>query len=83
LLDVDPYGAESLVVYITRADDRSLDASSKRVIEAKLREALSKVLTHNIYFRWQTDSEAAQGRRPITTNGGLIDQPHSALRQAS
>lgn len=83
LVDVDPYGAESLVVFITRADDHPLDAESKRAVEAKLREALSKAVSYSVYFRWQTESEVLQSRRRVTTKSGLIDQPHSALRHAT
>jgi hypothetical protein len=78
LVDVDPYGAESLVVYITTVDARSLDAASKRTVETKLREALSRALGCNVYFRWQTNNEVMQGQQ-IVTEAGLVDQPHSAL----
>jgi hypothetical protein len=78
LLDVDPYGAESLVVYITTADEQTLDPAGKRAVEAALRTALSRDVGYGVYFRWQTEHERVESRRSVARRG-LIDQPHSAL----
>lgn len=78
LFDADPYGAESLVVYITTSDERMLDPAGKRAVEAALRTALSKDVGYSVYFRWQTENERVESRRSVAKRG-LIDQPHSAL----
>jgi hypothetical protein len=78
LLDVDPYGAECLVVYITTSDERTLDPADKRAVEAALRTALSRDVGYSVYFRWQTENERVEGRRTVA-RCGLIAQPHSAL----
>lgn len=77
LRDVDPYGKDALLVYITISDEQTLDPSSKRAIEATLREALSRSLDHSVYFRWQTESERVERQQDIESD--LIEQPHSAL----
>lgn len=77
LRDVDPYGEEALLVYITVSDERALDAPRQRAIEAALREALSSVFDYYVYFRWQTEAERVESQRE--TVNSLIDQPHSAL----
>lgn len=77
LRDVDPYGEEALLVYITITDERALDALSQRAIEAALREALSSVFDYYVYFRWQTEEERAESLQEAVNS--LIDQPHSAL----
>lgn len=77
LRDVDPYGEEALLVYITITDAQALAPSSKRAIEATLREALSSAFDYDVYFRWQTEDERVQSQRETVND--LIDQPHSAL----
>lgn len=77
LLDVDPYGEDALLVYITITDERAIDASSQRVIEAALRKALSNAFDYGVYFRWQTEDERVQSQRETVNR--LIDQPHSVL----
>jgi hypothetical protein len=77
LRDVDPYGEDALLVYITISDEKTLDPSSQRAIEAALRKALSSAFDYSVYFRWQTEDELVQSRRE--TANDLIAQPHSAL----
>lgn len=77
LRDVDPYGEDALLVYITISDEQTLAPSSKRAVEAALREALSRTFDHSVYFRWQTESERVERQQEIESD--LIEQPHSAL----
>jgi hypothetical protein len=77
LFDTDPYGEDALLVYVTISDEQRLDPSSKWAIEAALREALATTLDHDVYFRWQTESERRESQQVIESD--LIEQPHSAL----
>lgn len=77
LRDVDPYGEDALLVYITISDEQTLDPSSKRAIEAALRESLSRKVDHDVYFRWQTENERIESQQ--VRENDLVEQPHSAL----
>lgn len=77
LRDVDPYGEDALLIYITISDEQTIDPLSKRAIEAALREALSRTLDHSVYFRWQTENERVEIQQMLESD--LVEQPHSAL----
>ena len=74
LVDVNPSGADSLVVYVI-FKNREPITTTKRKIEARLRTALRAALDIDVYFRWRTAVE----QRAVLTMAGLIDRPVSAL----
>jgi hypothetical protein len=71
LVDVNASGSDSLVIYVVVKDQAKISSVRKREVEDRLREALGRVLDHNVYFRWRTASgrclhpHACPAGRPI------------------
>jgi hypothetical protein len=78
LLDVDPYGSESLVLYVKLGKGFTLPASDKRALESLVREKLQAVTGYQVFFRWFSEEEEDDGEL-VTTKSGLLDNPVSAL----
>lgn len=77
LLDVDPFGSESLVLYVKLGKDSSPSATEKRALEALMREKLQEKVGYQVFFRWLSEDEDPDAR--VTTKSGLMDAPVSAL----
>jgi hypothetical protein len=78
MVDVDPSGSESLVVFMTLKDGVTTKPATLRGLEATFRRALEKVCGFWVYFRWRTDKENAES---VTTRSGLLSRPRSALKR--
>lgn len=76
LMDVDPYGSESLVVYVKLRRGFSPLPAEKRVLESNIRKELQAVVGYSIFFRWFSEEEEGD---TIVTKSGLVDRPISAL----
>jgi hypothetical protein len=77
LLDVDPYGSESLVLYVKLGTGAAVSTSEKRALEALVREKLQAAVGYQVFFRWFSEEEVSGDLVP--TKSGLLDRPVSAL----
>ncbi len=77
VLDPEPQGGESIVVFITAKEVTSLGAPTKREVERALRSALAPIFPNGAYFRWQLESEVSgDGRK----DSGDWECPRSVLQ---
>lgn len=76
LLDVEPSGDESIVLYVDMKNGVSMSPEEKRNLEGELRLRLAAAGHPTTYFRWRVESESSAS---VTTNSGLRDKPVSAL----
>jgi len=75
LLDVGPYGSESLVLYVKLGEGSQVSASEKRALERLVRDKLEKADGYQVFFRWLSEEEGGSA----ITKSGWIDSPVSAL----
>jgi len=77
LIDVDPYGSESLVVYVKLRKGSKPLPGAKRAVESALREKLHAAVGYQVFFRWFSEEE--EDADTIITKSQLVDSPVSAL----
>ena len=75
LVDVDPFGASSLLVYVSATNPEAFSADEKRTVEARIRERLAKAGDWLVFVRWRSAAE----QRQMTTKAGLRMEGESAL----
>jgi hypothetical protein len=78
LLDVDPCGSESLVLYVTLKRGSQVSPREQRELEAVLREKLRAAGGYQVFFRWLSEDEPGSGS--ALTRSGLVAAPISALK---